>query len=430
VLFRSVPLVGASLKGTSPVVDLGQGEQLQAMAYGGSSIDAYSYSGLPNGCPSADSATLSCTPAITGSYLVQVVVSESLGPTVNATFAFLVNPDPVVTDFLASPAATTAGTETVLSVTAAGGTGPFTYSYSGLPSDCPGVNSAVLTCRSAQAGAYNVTVHVADTRGLLASGTVRVVVNPVPTISSFTATPASAPTGSDILLVATVSGGTAPLSYTYGGLPADCTKANSSELTCRSGIVGSYTVTVRVTDNRGVTANAMVQIGVVAPAQPSGNGGWGGLTFFEWLLVAAIVGVALVGGLLLARPKPAPEGAAPHASPKASVAPSPLLPKAGPLPLALRLSQRVIVHLGGHGAVGPYEPAPQEATQAGIAAALGVRQSNVANALGRLVQGGLVAEAVRHVQGQPRRLKVYQLTPKGQMLSRELRNLPPRGPAE
>jgi DNA-binding MarR family transcriptional regulator len=89
-----------------------------------------------------------------------------------------------------------------------------------------------------------------------------------------------------------------------------------------------------------------------------------------------------------------------------------------------------VVHLGTQGTIGPYDTAPASVTQAGIASELGIRQSNVANALGRLIDSGLVEEDLRHVQGQPRRLKVYQLTPKGQLLSRELRGLPPRGPAE
>ena len=96
---------------------------------------------------------------------------------------------------------------------------------------------------------------------------------------------------------------------------------------------------------------------------------------------------------------------------------------------ALRTSQRLLVHLAGQGTLGPYDVAPLAVTQAGIGAALGVRQNSLTNVLRRLTDAGLIETDVRHVQGQPRRLKVYRLTPRGQILARELRQLPPPGPA-
>jgi DNA-binding MarR family transcriptional regulator len=73
------------------------------------------------------------------------------------------------------------------------------------------------------------------------------------------------------------------------------------------------------------------------------------------------------------------------------------------------------------GALGPYEVAPVELCQLGIVRALDVRQSALTKVLTRLVAAGVLATDRRHVEGQPRRLKVYQLTPLGESLARDLR---------
>ena len=153
--------------------------------------------------------------------------------------------------------------------------------------------------------------------------------------------------------------------------------------------------------------------------------------------VAAVAAVALRGrwGLgSVERQLTPPDGAV--AGPAVTPAPPPVerptpAPASAPTAPAspprsvLRLSQRIVVHLAGQGTLGPYDVAPAPLTQAGMASALGVRQNALTNVLRRLVAAGVVAEDVRHVSGQPRRLKVYHLTPRGELLARELRHRPP-----
>jgi len=87
----------------------------------------------------------------------------------------------------------------------------------------------------------------------------------------------------------------------------------------------------------------------------------------------------------------------------------------------LRLSQRVVLQIYRQGALGPHEVAPVELCQLGLVGSLGVRQSALTKVLTRLVAAGVLATDRRHVEGQPRRLKVYQLTPLGESLARDLR---------
>jgi DNA-binding MarR family transcriptional regulator len=102
-------------------------------------------------------------------------------------------------------------------------------------------------------------------------------------------------------------------------------------------------------------------------------------------------------------------------------APVAVVPAPRDLDEPLRTSQRVILHILGQGRVGPNELAPVGLSQAGIGDALGVRQSSVAKALARLVAAGVLMVSRRHVEHQVRRLKVYELTPLGEALARDLR---------
>ncbi|MFI5414459.1 MAG: winged helix DNA-binding protein [Candidatus Lutacidiplasmatales archaeon] len=87
----------------------------------------------------------------------------------------------------------------------------------------------------------------------------------------------------------------------------------------------------------------------------------------------------------------------------------------------LRTSQRVILHVMAQGRLAPGEVAPFGLSQAGLCEALDLTQSSLAKTLGRLVAAGVLTVGRRHVEHQDRRLKVYELTPLGESLARDLR---------
>ena len=107
--------------------------------------------------------------------------------------------------------------------------------------------------------------------------------------------------------------------------------------------------------------------------------------------------------------------------------PSPLSPRAGAAMTAvpeegrMRTSQRVILHIVAQGRPLPGDVAPFGLSQAGIGEALDLTQSSLAKTLGRLVAAGVLTVERRHVRHQDRRLKVYELTPLGESLARDLR---------
>ena len=97
-------------------------------------------------------------------------------------------------------------------------------------------------------------------------------------------------------------------------------------------------------------------------------------------------------------------------------------PAAGPDPLEerVRLALRVVVHLHRFTLPSDGGVAPPELTQEGVALTLSVTQGAVSKVLRRLVAADAVGHERRHVPRRNRRVRVYYLLPRGQLLAREI----------
>jgi DNA-binding MarR family transcriptional regulator len=96
-------------------------------------------------------------------------------------------------------------------------------------------------------------------------------------------------------------------------------------------------------------------------------------------------------------------------------------PASGAPTEAVRLSQRVILHVYAQGDLPFGAVAPFGLCQAGIGEALGVTQGGLAAVLRRLQAAGILTAERGHVRGRDRRLKIYRLSTRGVALARELR---------
>ena len=105
---------------------------------------------------------------------------------------------------------------------------------------------------------------------------------------------------------------------------------------------------------------------------------------------------------------PAPGGSAPPAAPP-------------PTDGVLRTSQRVVLHLSRQPRLSYGDVASVELTQSGMSRSLSVSQPALARVLRRLLDGDAILEMRTHVQGQSKRLKVYQLTVHGEAIAKDIR---------
>lgn len=177
----------------------------------------------------------------------------------------------------ASPAAVDVSQATELAISVGGGTSPYTYAWSGLPSGCTSSSTSPLSCTPTGAGSSTVTVTVTDSTGVsLTSLSVTVAVSALPTVTSFTADPNTVTVGDSTTFTVDATGGTGTLSYSYGGVPTGCTASATSSWSCTPTAAGPYTVTVTVTDSLGGTGTGSASLTVNAASGGGGGGGNGG----------------------------------------------------------------------------------------------------------------------------------------------------------
>ena len=165
--------------------DVGLNIAFAITASQGTGLFSYSYQGLPPGCSSSNTPSLSCTPSSSGAYLIEVSATDEAGGIATSSVAVTVNPDLSITSFSPSASSIGLGNETTLTVSVLGGTRPYSYQYSGLPPGCSSDNSDVLSCKPTADGNYTIQVSVTDYAGWSTISTVRLTVNPAGVARAF-----------------------------------------------------------------------------------------------------------------------------------------------------------------------------------------------------------------------------------------------------
>jgi hypothetical protein len=134
------------------------------------------------------------------------------------------------------------------------------------------------------------------------------VVTPPPTIPSFSASVDPMIVNQSSTLTANATGGSGPLAFKYGGLPAGCASSNTSSLDCTPASTGTYSVAVTVTDPQHETSSKNLTVHVVLPpSPPSRTTSLPAAPFGGWIVlgVAGVVAVAFLALALILRRRPA-----------------------------------------------------------------------------------------------------------------------------
>jgi hypothetical protein len=162
-------------------VDAGMPITLVLAAAGGSGDLAYAWAGLPGGCAGSDAPSLTCSPTEPGTFSVTIAVNDSNRATIlSPAMIVSVNALPSVGSLTASPGSVLAGEWLTLSATLVGGTGPYNYRWSHLPSGCAAADAANLSCTPSGSGRFSVRLTVVDAFNRSANATVTVsVIAPV-----------------------------------------------------------------------------------------------------------------------------------------------------------------------------------------------------------------------------------------------------------
>ena len=305
--------VGVPTAAPNPLA-LGGNVTINATASGGFGPYGYTWTGLPSGCSPRDSASLTCRPTASASYLVRVTVSDTAGEVVpSASLALVVGP--AFSTLSISP---TSGSivpfgswlltaEPVLS-DGSSPTGGVSYAWSVAPAGIGYLSSTVGSAVSFNAGSANGTTAVflnatyeGTTRAAQATIVIAAAVAPLK-ITSFTTAVSVIQSVGEVNVSVNVTGGVPPYSYYYSGLPSECLSAgNVSSFTC-SFPAGTWPITVEVTDAARHTANDSTIVLIPWPSFHTqvASGGW-------WLWGAVGVGIVALAAaavVLILRRRP------------------------------------------------------------------------------------------------------------------------------
>jgi hypothetical protein len=168
----------------------------------------------------------------------------------------------LVPSLSASLPMTDVGVPTILTTEASTSSGTLAFSYSGLPGGCLSEDDPTITCVPTVAGTYHVTAAVTYAVGGQSNATSTLTVAALPKVTGFSATANPVAVNATTTLTASVTGGTAPFTYAYAGLPPGCASADANSIACTPTTVGRFSVLVTVTDRFGRWDNSTLVLNV------------------------------------------------------------------------------------------------------------------------------------------------------------------------
>ncbi len=265
-----VPILAGLLPGSVTLIEgptlTGELVTFSAATTGGVGPYEVRWGGLPTGCAAATSALEACNATQTGIKTITANVTDADGATASEAALQVVFRPPLVVILAATRVRLDVGQSLNLTATVSGGTGGYTFVWSGLPTGCSANGTNALACSPKVSGNWTVTVTATDAGGF-DTGVATVV------LESFGSLWVSVPTSSkpsiDLGQMVTFntrwSGGAAPYAFLWGGLPVGCAATVNASLVCQPTRTGTFHVSIALTDgNANEATNASLNFTVFA----------------------------------------------------------------------------------------------------------------------------------------------------------------------
>ena len=234
---------------------------------GGTSPFTWSVSSgsLPAGISLSADGNLTGTPTATGTSSFTIKVTDANSQSATQAISITISAG-VSTTFSTPPAAVVGGAYTD-TLTATGGTTPYTWSVNAgtLPAGLSLSSAGVLSGTPTTAGSYPFTVNVIDANNGIATASITLVVTASLTLT-FSAPP-SGVVGTAYTDTLTAAGGTSPYTFSVsaGTLPAGLTlNASTGVVSGTPTTAGTSNFTVKVTDANSKTATFATSINILS----------------------------------------------------------------------------------------------------------------------------------------------------------------------
>src|SRR5438477_368455 len=272
------PVATAPLITTQPTSQSAAAGQTASFSVAATGTAPLNYQWKKNGAAvnGASSSTYS-TPATSSSDnggQFTVVVSNSAGSVTSSTAILTVNasipPFQVASSQLPGG---TAGSAYSATLSASGGTSPYSWSVSSgtLPTGLSLSSAGTLSGTPTVAGSFPFTVAVKDAASGSASANLSINVVSVPPLQVTSSQLPGGTVGSAYIATLNASGGTSPYSWSVssGTLPTGLSLSSSGTLSGTPTVAGAFPFTVAVKDAASGSASASLSINVVTAAAPS-----------------------------------------------------------------------------------------------------------------------------------------------------------------
>lgn len=201
------------------------------------------------------------------------VHESGTAPTLTPLFSPPPVPVPRFASITIQPAVVVLGNATTVTVSAFGGAGPLSYSYTGLPPGCDSQSTPRLSCRPAVEGDFTINISAADRLGqsVRTVADLAVVANasdsaPL-TISTFTVSPDPVVVGAPVEIQLIAVGGVPPVNATLSGMPPGCPEPAGPIASCVPSTPGSFEITAVASD--AVAEGATSSLGLWVDPPPA-----------------------------------------------------------------------------------------------------------------------------------------------------------------
>ncbi|WP_183978351.1 beta strand repeat-containing protein, partial [Tunturiibacter gelidoferens] len=245
-------------------------------ASGGNGPYTWSVSGLPAGLSISGNGVISGTPTATGNFSLTVTVTDNQSPAKTASAMLPLS----VTTAIAPLTITSTAVAGAISnqpygatLSANGGTAPFTWSVSGLPTGLNFGSNGVISGTPTTSGNFSLVVTVTDSQSPAKTASANLPLSVTRAIAPLVITSTAVAGGTSnqpygITLSAT--GGTAPYIWSVSGLPAGLSLGGNGVISGTPTATGTFSLAVTVTDSQSPakTASVSLPLSVTAAIAP------------------------------------------------------------------------------------------------------------------------------------------------------------------
>jgi hypothetical protein len=242
-----------SLTASPAEIDLGENVSFAVHGVsGGTGNYSYLWTGLPEGCNVGIPGTIDCEPGATGTYLLNATVHDSGGGHETVSTELRVLEDPTLTSIAPTRTSVDVGQAVTFAAEGvSGGSGTYTFTWTGLPPGCLGLNASDVSCTPLVAGTSRMNLTLMDTNNASVVVAETYVVYSIPIVLVPTVSATSLTTGQPFELTAYATGGSGGTTYSWVGLPTGCASLDASSLNCTPSVSGTFSVKVTVRDSNG-----------------------------------------------------------------------------------------------------------------------------------------------------------------------------------